>query len=101
MTHFFLELFDKLFNYLHRISMFLDHFLDVFDLQVHAELHGSEKAANYLADHFSGDMIELVIKVGLFNFDHSPIHVLHLIVAFFDDMVLAAFHHLNLLDLVD
>ena len=53
---------------------------------------------DHVGNHPSCDLIELFFVVRFFEPSHADLHLFHLVVAVFDDIVLALFHLLDGLD---
>ena len=91
---------DSFFKLLHDGRMLLNEFLDSLDLKIDGQFDWCEKLADDVTNHSPRDVVKLVIKVGALQLLNSVVHLLHLVVAVFDHVVLALFHLLDFLELL-
>lgn len=80
--------------------MLLNEFLDSLDLKIDGQFDWCEKLADDVTNHAPRDVVKLVVKVGALQLLNSVVHLFHLVVAVFDHVVLALFHLLDLLELL-
>ena len=98
LIYLFLECLHNFFKVLHTLTVLLYRTLHGFEIHVELHLHGCEVFPDHVGDHPSCDLIELFFEVRSFEFGHADLHLFHLVVAVFDDIVLALFHLLDGLD---
>ncbi len=80
---FLLEDLDHILELLHGIGMLLHKLLDRLRLEVELHLDWSEILSDNITNHFASNVVELVIKVCLFKFNDSDIHLLNFLMAVF------------------